>query len=293
MPKKRKPDPRSQFLFKDFAPEPDSKSPSPPVIPLDFESQRVRMIVIKGAPWWVLYDIARILGYRDTDKAKRLLRKDQTTTPLEGCSYLRADTVLVSESGLYRLMMRSDRPEAERFQDWITDDVLPAIRHTGTYKAQRLSRVDKTAKRLKMDREPAKVRCDQNDINRPINLALAADGAIPRDFADRHNAVYRGQFGVAAPELRRRLGLKNFRQTPLDHMHGLVLSQNYHAKFLAERKIQLAQRQLSRSEQNVVFEETANDIADADFLWLGANGDFDYGIVDHPDRGKIIDVVRD
>jgi len=40
---------------------------------------------------------------------------------------------LFSESGLYRLVMRSDKPEARTFQDWVTRDVLPAIRKEGVY----------------------------------------------------------------------------------------------------------------------------------------------------------------
>ena len=42
---------------------------------------------------------------------------------------------LISESGLYKLVMRSDKPEAKQFQDWVTRDVLPAIRKTGSYVA--------------------------------------------------------------------------------------------------------------------------------------------------------------
>nr|WP_320143399.1 BRO family protein [uncultured Cohaesibacter sp.] len=44
-----------------------------------------------------------------------------------------AELVLISESGLYKLVMRSDKPEARTFQDWVTRDVLPAIRKTGQY----------------------------------------------------------------------------------------------------------------------------------------------------------------
>ncbi|WP_425292724.1 BRO-N domain-containing protein [Agrobacterium tumefaciens] len=40
---------------------------------------------------------------------------------------------MISESGLYKLIMRSDKPEARKFQDWVTRDVLPAIRKTGGY----------------------------------------------------------------------------------------------------------------------------------------------------------------
>ena len=53
----------------------------------------------------------------------------------KGRGGLRASTqtTIVSESGLYKLILRSDRPEAKRFQDWVTCDVLPAIRKDGGY----------------------------------------------------------------------------------------------------------------------------------------------------------------
>ena len=65
-----------------------------------------------GDPWWVLSDVAEILEYRDAEKAARLLRPKHRTTPLKGTLGVRSDQVLISEPGLFRLMMRSDKPEA-------------------------------------------------------------------------------------------------------------------------------------------------------------------------------------
>ena len=169
-------------------------------------------------------------------------------------------------------------------------EVLPSIRRTGTYPLQPADRTAKVAKRLKVDWETAKARCEQLDINRASNLRLASEGAIPREFADWHNAVYRGQFGKDAAQLRAVLGLDDCRKTPLDHMDGLVLSQNHHAKCLAERRIREMDRELSRQEQTGVMEETAREIAMADFARLGEG--FSYGVVDDPKRGKILDVQR-
>src|SRR5262249_43381623 len=152
----------------------------------------------------------------------------------------RAHTLnIISESGLYSLILTSRKPDAKRFKRWVTHEVLPTIRRTGTYSvSDRNDRIAAVAKRLNVDRVTAKIRCDQIALIRSMNRRMASEGAVTRDFAERHNATYRGQFGVEAPKLRMDLGLKTCRQSPLDHMDGLVLAQNWHAKLLADRHIQ-------------------------------------------------------
>jgi anti-repressor protein len=88
--------------------------------------------MIKGDPWWVLTDVARVLGYRDATAAGRILRDKHKGTHQTCTPGGEQEMLVVNEAGLYRLMMRSDRPEAERFQDWITHEVIPSIRRTGT-----------------------------------------------------------------------------------------------------------------------------------------------------------------
>ena len=98
----------------------------------------VRVVLVDGEPWFVLTDIAKALGYRDAANARRLLRDGQTNTlPVSIARELgflpgRAPLV-VNEPGLYRLIMRSKVEGAERFQDWVTSEVLPTIRKTGGY----------------------------------------------------------------------------------------------------------------------------------------------------------------
>jgi len=105
-------------------------------------SQPVRTISIDGDPWFVLADVAKILGYRDAEHASRLLRDHQFNTLPQGIAAElgqrggRAPTI-ATEGGLYRLVIRSNVAMAEQFQDWVTDEVLPAIRRTGSYGAER------------------------------------------------------------------------------------------------------------------------------------------------------------
>lgn len=92
-----------------------------------------------GQPWFVARDAAEILRYSNPREAIRdhvpaAHRKGSDSLPLADLG-LHPQTVLISEAGLYRLIMRSRTDAAEAFQEWVTAEVLPAIRKTGGYSA--------------------------------------------------------------------------------------------------------------------------------------------------------------
>ena len=105
-----------------------------------FENKaEIRVVEIEGNPWFVALDVCRALDVytygstvNTTMAVKKLAadeyRKEEGLNRIEGFDPRAKTVVLVSESGLYKLIMRSDKPEARRFQDWVTRDVLPAIR---------------------------------------------------------------------------------------------------------------------------------------------------------------------
>lgn len=92
-------------------------------------------------PWFSGKDIANILGYLDTTQAirKNVDKEDcclleNTTESDRQCSNSKPHSVLINESGLYSLILRSRKPEAKDFKRWVTSEVLPSIRKTGSYK---------------------------------------------------------------------------------------------------------------------------------------------------------------
>lgn len=95
----------------------------------------VRTVMRDGEPWWVLKDVCEVLGM-DTSQLKKVadrLEDDekgrtQITTP-GGMQ----ESWVINESGLYNVILRSDKPEAKPFRRWVTHEVLPAIRKTGAY----------------------------------------------------------------------------------------------------------------------------------------------------------------
>ena len=101
------------------------------IIPFDFEEQAVRVVMRDGEPWFVAADICRVLEIQNaTDATKRLDDDEVTLDTIEGSH---RPTNLVSESGLYALVLTSRKPEARRFRKWVTAEVLPAIRRHGRY----------------------------------------------------------------------------------------------------------------------------------------------------------------
>lgn len=99
----------------------------------DFHGHNVRIVMRDGEPWFVASDICKALGYRDTEKGTRNLGIHQKGThPMRTPGGTQTVTI-INESGLYRLVLRSRKPEAEAFSDWVTSEVLPSIRKTGSY----------------------------------------------------------------------------------------------------------------------------------------------------------------
>ena len=101
----------------------------------NFEDNEVRTQTINGEPWFVGKDVADILGYSNPAKAIRDHVDDEdkgqndTFTP-GGMQIM----TIVNESGLYSLVFKSQLPSAKRFKRWVTSEVLPTIRKTGSYK---------------------------------------------------------------------------------------------------------------------------------------------------------------
>ena len=126
----------SNLVIRTFAPAPG----------VEFQ---IRVVMLEGDPWFVAADVCRALGLVPNkangsfqDHLRKLASNERRT--LRG--HLLNETIggrgafppggqftLISESGLYKLIMRSDKPAARAFQDWVTRDVLPTIRRTGSY----------------------------------------------------------------------------------------------------------------------------------------------------------------
>lgn len=97
-----------------------------------FRNIELRTVDIGGKAWFAAPDVCRILGLHNTTEATRALSADEVIVRQIEESRGRPPKC-VSESGLYKIIMRSDKPQAKEFQEWVTRHVLPAIRKDGGY----------------------------------------------------------------------------------------------------------------------------------------------------------------
>lgn len=101
----------------------------------DFKGASLRTLTDEaGEPWFVAKDVCDILGLENSRKATAELDSDEknTVTISDGIAG-NPNKTIISEPGLYRLVMKSRKPEAKEFQRWVTHEVLPQIRKTGGY----------------------------------------------------------------------------------------------------------------------------------------------------------------
>lgn len=93
----------------------------------------IRVSTVEGEPWFVAKDVCDALGISKYRDAVSRLDDDERGSVLVDTLGGAQETSTVSEPGLYKLIMRSRKPEAKAFQRWVTHEVLPAIRKTGGY----------------------------------------------------------------------------------------------------------------------------------------------------------------
>lgn len=108
-------------------------SPGTSLVPFSNGQFSIRALEVGGEPWFVAADVAKALGHQDSAHATRALQDDEKGLHLVETLRGPQSLSVISEPGLYRLIMRSDKPEARPFQRWVTHDVLPAIRRHGVY----------------------------------------------------------------------------------------------------------------------------------------------------------------
>ncbi|MEE0114596.1 MAG: phage antirepressor KilAC domain-containing protein [Ruminococcus sp.] len=96
----------------------------------NYEGAEVRIVQIDGEPWFVLTDVCRELDLANPTMVAKKLDNDERTKFDLG---RQGETTIVNESGLYTVILRSDKPQAKPFRKWVTSVVLPSIRKHGAY----------------------------------------------------------------------------------------------------------------------------------------------------------------
>ena len=186
-----------------------------------YQNSEVRTIEQNGEPWFVLKDVCGILGIRNTaDTYNRLDDDEKGVGQIDTLGGMQIVNI-VNESGLYNVILRSDKPEAKPFRKWVTSEVLPTIRKHGAYMTPETLEAAimnpdimiRLCTALKNEQEKRKAL-------ETVNSALTVDNQIMRPKADYFD------------ELVDRNLLTNFRETAKQ----LEIKEKNFIGFLLEKK---------------------------------------------------------
>ena len=164
----------------------------------------VRALAINGEPWFVAKDVCDALGLSNPRSSIALLDDDEKGVHTVDTPSGNQDMAIITEGGLYSLIMRSRKPEAKSFKRWVTHDVLPSIRRHGMYATPQtvedmLADPDtmiQTLKALKAERQRSAALMEDNA--RMLPKAVAYDTIMDADgtYTVTEAARYLTQMGT-------------------------------------------------------------------------------------------------
>ena len=187
----------------------------------NYNGKEVRTIQKDGEPWWVLKDVCNVLDLSDTNKTAERLDVDELTRIKFVTGGQNREMLCINESGLYNVILRSDKPEAKPFRKWVTSEVLPSIRKHGAYMTpetleQAILNPDMMIKLCTALKDEQ----DKNKALQAVNSSLTVDNQIMKPKADYFD------------ELVDRNLLTNFRETAKQ----LQVKEKEFIRFLLEKK---------------------------------------------------------
>lgn len=102
----------------------------------NYESSEIRTVQVNGEPWFVLADVCKVLEISNSRNISSRLEPDEKGVTLVDTLGGTQQMTIINESGLYTVILRSDKPQAKPFRKWVTSEVLPSIRKHGSYSVQ-------------------------------------------------------------------------------------------------------------------------------------------------------------
>ena len=166
-----------------------------------YQDKQVRTVEKGGEPWWVLKDVCEVLGISHIkDTADRLEKDEVGQTDVIDSLGRKQMTTIINESGLYNVILRSDKPNARPFRYWVTHEVLPTIRKTGQYKTPQKAMSDYQAMM-------AATRKKNADIREALILERMAnqyEGTYRQILHAHATKVLTGEFLLPLPKLEQK-----------------------------------------------------------------------------------------
>ena len=181
------------------------------------EFGQVRTIEIDNEPWFVGKDVAEALGYSNTRDAldRHVDSEDKATVAIHDGSQNRNVTV-INESGLYSLILSSKLPTAKAFKHWVTSEVIPSIRKTGSYTTKPMT----AYQQMMADTRQRNARIQSARIL--TQLAKQYEGTTYEQVLNAHaTKELTGEFLLPLPKLER----KTYSATEIGKMLGISANQ--------------------------------------------------------------------
>lgn len=216
------------------------------------EFGEVRTVTVNDEPMFCLTDICKALEIKNaTDVAKRLDEDERTRLNLGR----QGETNFITESGLYAVILRSDKPNAKKFRKWVTSEVLPSIRKTGSYNkpmttaekihllaqsdeelTHRVDEVEAEVEELKETMPLLAVDCDR------ITNAVKAKGVETlggKDSNSYKNRSLRGRvYADIHREVKRQFGVTTYKAIKRNQCEKAVaFVRNYNVPFVLQEEI--------------------------------------------------------
>lgn len=132
------------------------------------EFGEIRTVEIDGKIYFVGKDVANALGYSNPQKALHDHVDEEDKTLNDSFTVNGTKGILINESGLYSLILSSKMPNAKKFKRWVTSEVLPALRKTGTYEMSNMSTEMKAILMLDQKQVKMEQRLDKLEFDIPL-----------------------------------------------------------------------------------------------------------------------------
>ena len=204
------------------------------------EFGQVRTMEINGEPWFVGKDVAAALGYERATKAisDRVDKEDIDEIPIQDSIGRMQKTPIINESGVYALIFGSKLPNAKKFKHWVTSEILPTIRKTGSYSitqtktdsymienpAERARRwAEEYEERLALEQKNTEL-LEQNDRLEADNKRLTPMAKYARDIFNKNTE------SISIDMVGRELGLNKSKLHMLLKEVGVICSNSGNSK---------------------------------------------------------------
>lgn len=227
------------------------------------EFGEIRTVMVDDEPMFCLIDICKALEIKNaTDVAKRLDEDERTRLNLGR----QGETNFITESGLYAVILRSDKPNAKKFRKWVTAEVLPQIRKTGGYSmpkttggqiqllAQGYTELEQAVNSIKEDMTELKDNtplygCEIDEVKQHVNRkgVIVLGGKDSEAYKD--GSIRSSVYSDIYKQLKREFGCvttyKSIRRKYIDNVHKFI--DDYALPMALAEQVKEANAQISMS----------------------------------------------